>query len=125
MTHTEVVLFKGMDTDAATNATPPHSSFVNESLGSRAASERKRRSTLLRLLRLSQELQMRDMGDLVAEALAAAGVRRGYFVPGGFMWLQDAIDRHPDLTLYLRRGMNRVPLSWRTPTLGSPVFRPW
>jgi hypothetical protein len=36
MAHTEVVLFKGMDTDAATNATPPHSSFVNESLGSLA-----------------------------------------------------------------------------------------
>jgi acetolactate synthase-1/2/3 large subunit len=46
---------------------------------------------------------MNDMGDLVAQALAAAGVRRAYMVPGGFVWLQNAVNRHPDITLYCAR----------------------
>src|ERR1700716_62471 len=47
--------------------------------------------------------RMNDMGDLVAQALAAAGVRRAYMVPGGFVWLQNAVNRHPDITLYCAR----------------------
>jgi acetolactate synthase-1/2/3 large subunit len=46
---------------------------------------------------------MKDLGDLVADALAAAGVRRAYMVPGAFLWLQEAIDRHPGLSLFCVR----------------------
>jgi acetolactate synthase I/II/III large subunit len=46
---------------------------------------------------------MKDLGDLAADALAAAGVRRAYMVPGAFLWLQEAIDRHRDLDLFCVR----------------------
>jgi acetolactate synthase-1/2/3 large subunit len=46
---------------------------------------------------------MKDMGDLVTAALAAAGVRRAYMVPGTGDWLPNAINRHPDIALYCVR----------------------
>jgi acetolactate synthase-1/2/3 large subunit len=46
---------------------------------------------------------MREVGDLVAAALAAAGVKRAYIVPGTANWLPNAIHRHPDLALYCVR----------------------
>jgi acetolactate synthase-1/2/3 large subunit len=42
---------------------------------------------------------MEDLGRMVAEALAAAGVRRCYTMPAEFVWLLNAIDEHPDLSL--------------------------
>jgi len=47
--------------------------------------------------------ELKDVGDLVAVALADAGVRRAYMVPGANLWLQKAVIRHPDLTLYCAR----------------------
>ena len=46
---------------------------------------------------------MKQVGDLVAEVLAAAGVKRAYIVPGTANWLPNAIHRHPDLSLYCVR----------------------
>jgi acetolactate synthase-1/2/3 large subunit len=42
---------------------------------------------------------MADLGEMVAQAIAAAGVRRCYTVPAEMVWLLNALDRHPDLSL--------------------------
>lgn len=46
---------------------------------------------------------MKAVGDLVAQALAAAGVRRAYIVPGTANWLPNAIHQHPGIDLYCVR----------------------
>jgi acetolactate synthase-1/2/3 large subunit len=42
---------------------------------------------------------MEDLGKMAAEAIAAAGVRRCYTVPAEVVWLLDAIEAHPALSL--------------------------
>jgi acetolactate synthase-1/2/3 large subunit len=42
---------------------------------------------------------MAELGEMVAAAIAAAGVKRCYTVPAEVTWLLNAIEAHPDLSL--------------------------